>query len=115
MKKGRFTLEEIEYLKENSKVLTIEQMAEELNRDPISVRAFVQEKIGLGTQQKKEVEASQELKMKPYWSELKKQFDDSELEMFEFHWKKMWSQFKDDVFHTEEIQIVDTIKLEILM
>ena len=27
----------------------------------------------------------------------------------------MWAQFKDDVFHTEEIQIVDTIKLEILM
>ena len=27
----------------------------------------------------------------------------------------MWSQFREDVFHTEEIQIVDTIKLEILM
>ena len=35
--------------------------------------------------------------------------------MFEFHFKKMWSQFKDDVFHTEEMQIIDTIKLEILM
>ena len=27
----------------------------------------------------------------------------------------MWSQFKDDVFHTEEMQIIDTIKLEVLM
>ena len=27
----------------------------------------------------------------------------------------MWAQFKDDVFHTEEMQIIDTIKLEILM
>ena len=27
----------------------------------------------------------------------------------------MWSQFRDDVFHTEEMQIIDTIKLEILM
>ena len=27
----------------------------------------------------------------------------------------MWSQFKDDVFHTEEMQIINTIKLEILM
>ena len=35
--------------------------------------------------------------------------------MFQFHFKKMWAQFKADVFHTEEIQIVDTIKLEILM
>ena len=35
--------------------------------------------------------------------------------MFQFHFKKMWSQFKDDVFHTEEMQIIDTIKLEILM
>jgi hypothetical protein len=35
--------------------------------------------------------------------------------MFEFHFKKMWAQFKDDVFHTEEMQIIDTVKLEILM
>ena len=53
--------------------------------------------------------------MKFITKELEKQFSESELEMFQFHFKKMWAQFKDDVFHTEEIQIVDTIKLEILM
>ena len=52
---------------------------------------------------------------KPYWRELEQQFSTDELEMFEFHFKKMWAQFKDDVFHTEEMQIVDTIKLELLM
>ena len=65
--------------------------------------------------QKKEAEVANELKAKPYFRELKHQFTDDELEMFEFHFKKMWSQFKDDVFHTEEMQIIDTIKLEILM
>lgn len=64
---------------------------------------------------KKEAAVANELKSKPYYRELSSQFSSEELEMFEFHFKKMWSQFKDDVFHTEEMQIIDTIKLEILM
>ena len=71
--------------------------------------------MGFSASQKKEVVVANELKEKPYYRELLQQFNQDELEMFEFHFKKMWSQFRDDVFHTEEMQIIDTIKLELLM
>jgi hypothetical protein len=35
--------------------------------------------------------------------------------MFLYHWGRIISQFKDDVLPTEELQIIDTIKLDILM
>lgn len=115
LNKGRFTTSEIAYIKANIEKQTIDQISARLNRDPISINAWVAKNVGLTVAEKKEVEVHQELKKRPYYKELTKQFSEIELEMFEFHFKKMWSQFKDDVFHTEEMQIIDTIKLEVLM
>ena len=115
MKKGRFSNEEMEFIEANAEVLSPDQIATKLDRDPESIRNWIGEKIGFSVKQKKEAEVANELKAKPYYKELDSQFSSDELEMFEFHFKKMWSQFKDDVFHTEEMQIIDTIKLEILM
>ena len=115
MKSGRFSNEEMEFIEANAEVLSVEEIASQLDRDPDSVRKWIEKKIGFSAKQKKEAAVANELKSKPYYRELKHQFTDEELEMFEFHFKKMWSQFKDDVFHTEEMQIIDTIKLEILM
>ena len=115
MKKGRFSNEEMEFIEANAEVLSIDQIASNLDRDPASIKDWIGKKIGFSAKQKKEAEVANELKSKPYYRELKHQFTDEELDMFEFHFKKMWSQFKDDVFHTEEMQIIDTIKLEILM
>jgi len=115
MKKGRFSVSEMAFIKKAVDNMTVDEISKELDRDPISVHAWIESNVGFSTSQKKEVEVHQELKGKPYYKELTKQFGDEELEMFEFHFKKMWAQFKDDVFHTEEMQIIDTIKLEILM
>jgi hypothetical protein len=49
------------------------------------------------------------------WSELKAQFSSEELKLFLYHWGRIVGQFKDDVFPTEGLQIVDAIKLELLM
>tara|TARA_Y100001937_G_scaffold26555_1_gene38081 strand:+ start:1954 stop:2757 length:804 start_codon:yes stop_codon:yes gene_type:complete len=115
MKSGRFSNDEMLFIEANAEVLSIEEIASQLNRDPASVKKWISKKIGFSAKQKKEAAVANELKSKPYYKELKHQFAEEELEMFEFHFKKMWSQFKDDVFHTEEMQIIDTIKLEILM
>jgi hypothetical protein len=115
MKKGRFSKEDVEFIEANAEVLSPESIAETLDRDPKSIREWIGAKIGFSPKQKKEAVAANELKEKPYYRELIQQFSADELEMFEFHFKKMWSQFKDDVFHTEEMQIIDTIKLELLM
>ena len=115
MKKGRFSKEEMEFIEANAEVLSPESIAQKLDRDPESIHDWIKKNVGFSKKQKKEAAVANELKEKPYYRELSGQFSSEELEMFEFHFKKMWSQFKDDVFHTEEMQIIDTIKLEILM
>ena len=115
MKKGRFSTEEMSFIEAKAEVLSPDDIASQLDRDPKSIREWIGEKIGFSAKQKKEAAVANELKSKPYYKELIHQFSSEELEMFEFHFKKMWSQFKDDVFHTEEMQIIDTIKLEVLM
>ena len=115
MKRGRFSADDIKFIEQNCEALSPEAIAEHIERDVSSVINWIERNIGFSDNQKKEVEASLELRAKPYWRELEQQFDNDELDMFEFHFKKMWAQFKDDVFHTEEMQIIDTIKLEILM
>ena len=115
MKKGRFSKEEMEFIEANAEVLSPESIAQKLDRDPESIHDWIKKNVGFSKKQKKEAAVANELKEKPYYRELSGQFSSEELELFEFHFKKMWSQFKDDVFHTEEMQIIDTIKLEILM
>jgi hypothetical protein len=117
VKTGRFTLDEVKYIKENFTTVSADVMGAELDRDPRSVEAWLERNMGTKGPKSdySEGDAIKELKRKPYWADLVTQFNEAELKMFSFHWKKMWIQFKDDVFHTEEIQIVDTIKLEILM
>ena len=115
MKRGRFSVDDINFIEQNCEALSPEAIAEQLDRDVTSIINWIEKNIGFSANRKKEVAAHQELRSKPYWRELEKQFSEDELEMFQFHFKKMWAQFRDDVFHTEEIQIVDTIKLELLM
>lgn len=115
MKKGRFSVDEMNFIEANAEVLSPEAIALTLDRDNESIREWIAKRVGFNASQKKEAAVANELKSKPYYRELSNQFNQDELEMFQFHFKKMWSQFKDDVFHTEEMQIIDTIKLEILM
>lgn len=56
-----------------------------------------------------------QLQQRPYWRELTKQFTDDELLLFEHYWGIYIKQFREDVLPTEETQIVDLIKYDILM
>ena len=109
MKKGRLSKEDMSFIEAKAEVLSPEAIAEHLDRDPDSIRDWIKRNVGFSPSQKKEAAVANELKEKPYYKELSKQFSGEELEMFEFHFKKMWSQFKEDVFHTEEMQIIETL------
>ena len=117
MKKGRLSKIECDFIKKNYNRLSYQEIATQLDRDIDSIRNFVEKKLGknISFQEEREVKAEYDAKNRPYWKELKAQFSEDELEMFLFHWKRIIAQFKDDVFPTEEIQVVDAIKLEILM
>ena len=117
MKKGRLSKKEQLFIEQNCEAMPFEKIAKELDRDPVSIQNFIKNKLGHGIskKEKEEFEAAYDLKARPYWVDLKAQFSTRELEMFVFHWKRIVSQFRDDVLPTEELQVIDAIKLELLM
>ena len=105
--------EEARYITQYADELSVEEIAANLDRDPNSIQTFIKKKLkkGLSTLE----QAAYELEERPYWIELEQQFTADELTLFKYHWGRIISQFKDDVFPTEELQVVDVIKLELLM
>lgn len=114
--KGRLSKAEWDYIEKNCDKMTADQMAKNLGRDIEPVRLYLQ-KIGKTKNKKEafEVQAEYDIKTKPFWKQLQGQFSKEELEMFLYHWKEIIAQFRRDVLATEELQIIDTIKLEVLM
>ena len=115
MKKGRFTKTEQEFIKNNHREMSNLEIATHLDRDPVSVQSYIKEKIGNNTLDDREIEALHDLQSRPFWKDLQKQFDEEELQSLLYHWSRIITQFRDDVLPTEELQIIDAIKLEILM
>lgn len=117
MNKGRFKLTEQDFIKQNYNRLTYQEIAAQLNRDVNSVREFIEKKLGKNviTAEDFEDKAEFDIKRRPFWKQLSMEFDESELELFVYQWKRIISQFKDDVFPTEEMQVIHAIKLEIMM
>ena len=113
MRKGRLSKVETQFIADNADSMGVKEIATTLNRDPNSIETFIKRKLRLGLSEEEEVAYS--LEDRPYWSELKQQFTNEELELVKYHWSRIIAQFRDDVFPTEEIQVVDVIKLELLM
>ena len=122
MKKGRISNEETRYIKANIEK-GYKAIANDIDRDPESLLEFIRKKVAEGKikcpswmgNQNDEEQAQYGLTVRPYWAELQKQFTEDELKLFKYHWARIISQFKDDVIPTEEMQVVDLIKLELLM
>jgi hypothetical protein len=122
MKKGRISKVEEEFIKKNLHRGN-EEIAHELDRAPESLLKFIKKKIAKGdfdepqwlADSSSEDKAMYDLTFRPYFKELTQQFTNDELELFKYHWARIISQFKDDVIPTEELQVVDLIKLELLM
>ena len=122
MKMGRISKGEEKFIRENLN-LGFEALATELDREPDSVVAFIKKKVAKGDfvcpqwmePADSEEKAQFDLTFRPYWNELKLQFTEGELELFKYHWARIISQFRDDVIPTEQLQVVDLIKLELLM
>ena len=114
---GPWTKEEKEYIAEKCNVDHYEDIAIHLQRNPQAVKRYIHKTLGgrLAISKTSMVQAEYDIQASPIWKELQGQFSEEELALFMYHWRRIIGQFKDDVFPTEEIQVVDTIKLELLM
>ena len=113
MKTGRLSNDEKRTIARLVDNMTVEDIAVELDRTVESVEKYVKNVLKEGLSG---IEAAgYELEDRPYWVGIQAQFTYDEQQLFKYHWTKIISQFKDDVLPTEELQIIDVIKLEILM
>jgi hypothetical protein len=118
-KRGPFSEDELNFIKEYSSEKTIEQIAVYLDRNPKTVAKQI-EKINVAhtemTQDEIDfVKLKETLHSKEYWSEVLRQFTDVEISYFEKVWVKLIKQFREDVLPTEELQIKQLITTDILM
>lgn len=117
-KRGKFSIEEINFMNTNMNSMTAEEMAVQLNRTPEVIQKHVDSLIDNKHETMNRLEnkeAFRDLKTKPFWAELKQQYSERELELYLYHWAQFLEQFNWDVTHSEESQICKTIDLEIMM
>lgn len=119
-KRGQLSLEEEKFIRDNIGLLSIEQIADKLNRTVKPVERYISEaKIGLKTPDEQENDKTlrQKLHAKTFWSEIERQFDKEtgELEYFEDTWIGLVKQFREDVLPAEELQIKQFITIDILI
>ena len=117
-KRGQLGLEEQEYIRENFGKLTVEQIAEHLNRNTSPIKKYIEQADIQDTDTKKVTDQLRhKLHAKNFWPEIKKQFDSEsgELKYFEDVWINLVKQFREDVLPAEELQIKQFITIDILI
>jgi hypothetical protein len=118
-KRGQLSLEEEKFIRDNLSILTIDQIAESLNRSPAPVKRYITESKIFVSEDEENQDALLKNKLynKPFWGEIKRQFDEDtgELEYFENIWTNLIKQFREDVLPAEELQIKQFITIDILI
>tara|TARA_B100001778_G_scaffold52446_1_gene39579 strand:- start:1575 stop:2396 length:822 start_codon:yes stop_codon:yes gene_type:complete len=118
-KRGKLSLEEEKFIRDNYGILDIDSMSEHLNRSTAPIKRYIEENnIFANSEDAKDYETiRQKLHAKSFWNEIKKQFDESsgELEYFENTWINLIKQFREDVLPAEELQIKQFITIDILI
>lgn len=114
---GPWSKKDKQFISDQAGKMPPEDIAAKLGRNPSAVKKYMTKQGLMKYYFKKDLEDDQlqNIRKSRYWEELEKEFTQEELDIFEYHWKNIIKQFRDDIMHTEELQIVDAIKLEIKM
>ena len=114
-RRGPWSADERKYIEENCDDTTYLEIDKELRRNPDAVKKFIEKTLGRKIKSaSKSLTPDSNIRSSPIWKELEQEFSPEELQVFIWQWNRIINQFKDDVLPTEELQIIDTIKLEIL-
>ena len=119
MKRGKFSEDELQFIRDHSTEKTVDEIAKYIDRSPKTVKR-VMDNMNLVTtdmsiDEKDEVSLRKKLLDKEYWTEIEKQFTENEIDYFISIWIQLIKQFREDVLPTEELQIKQLITTEILI
>lgn len=112
---GRPTDAELNYIKTYGSVKTDEELSEFLKR-PISTIKKLREKVLAGYDEKEQeyLNLVRDLHDKAVWPGIKRNLRSEEVKIFEYHWVNLMKQFNNDVYYSEEAQIIELIHFEIM-
>jgi hypothetical protein len=116
-KKGRPSKDEIADILEHKDRLTLEELAERTGRTERWLGKFLKANGGKEPRRRTDSERSlfmRDLKASQAWKRLKEELTTDELAYFEESYINLVEQFRGDIFPTEQTQILDAIKFEIL-
>ena len=114
-KRGKLSLDEMNFIRQNCFDLSIEEIANNLNRTTAPVQKFIDKENLKMRNMTDDEHLLVELRGRYYYQELRKQFNDAELIFFEHQWIDYFRQFSEDVTHTEEMEILEVIRTEVLI
>jgi hypothetical protein len=117
-KRGQLALDEEKFIRDNIDSLSVEAIAEALNRNTAPINRYIEENNLYALEEKSENETlKRKLHGKTFWTEILRQFDEDsgELEYFENTWVGLIKQFREDVLPAEELQIKQFITIDILI
>jgi len=118
-KRGQLSLDEEKFIRDNFEQLTIEQIADSLNRSTQPIKRYIEEnQLVVPESEKNDNEyLRRKLYSKTFWQEVTRQFDETsgELKYFEDTWIGLIKQFREDVLPAEELQIKQFITIDILI
>jgi membrane-associated HD superfamily phosphohydrolase len=113
-KEQRLSEEDKSFIENNYKILSVSAIASKLKKQRAAIdgylRDYLKDSLDVDV-----VALQNKLRSKPEWDQIQKEFVEDELEYFEYAYAKLVNQFKGDVLPTEETQIFNLIRVEILM
>ena len=115
-KRGQLSLDEEQFIRDNIASLSLEEIADAINRNIAPVKRYIEEN-SLLLSNNDDKQLRQKLYCKTFWPEIKRQFDadSGELQYFEDTWVSLIKQFREDVLPAEELQIKQFITIDILI
>ena len=117
-KRGQLSLDEEKYIRENYKALSLQQIADNLNRTVSPIKRYISEnQLSIIEIDNDSEVLKHKLHTKTFWREIQRQFDSDtgELQYFEDTWVSLIKQFREDVLPAEELQIKQFITIDILI
>jgi hypothetical protein len=114
-KRGKLSLEEEKFIRDNHKNMTLKDIAEAINRTIEPVEKFiVANGLTVNTQEADRNLIKKKLLAKFFWKSVEAQLTEDEVDFFINGWVEMIEQFNEDVTPTEEQQIKQYLMCEIL-
>ena len=115
-KRGKLSNEDMEFIDKNMQDMAIDDIAKFLNRTVNPIRRYIREKKAKRNSPfKNEEYLLVKLHSRYYWPELQHQFNKEEILFFEHEWIQYYKQFSEDVTATEENEMIELIRVSILL